>query len=99
MVVGVCVSCAELFEGQRICPRCGAKVTRARQDVLAWEKARQQLRIAAWLKDGVIDGDLADRLRAHARIEHDAARVDAPQAEPEPNLVERGADGLVTGAS
>jgi hypothetical protein len=95
MVVGVCVSCAELFEGQRICPRCGSKLAHARRDILAWERARQQHRIAGWVRDGVIDVAIASRLREESEVPGDA-HVAPPF---EPSAVERSADVMVSGAS
>ena len=99
MAVGVCATCTELFDRGRLCPRCGSKLATSRAALLAWADARERARIAAWEKDGVIDEALAARLREEAK--DDEAEEDAP-SEParaaRPSAVERGADGVVTGA-
>src|SRR4051794_13023218 len=110
MVVGICVSCAELYEGTRLCPRCGGKLAHARRDVLAWEKARQITRIDGWRKEGVIDGATAEQLLARSYVSdaapsscdsHDTSSrrslSDRPAAN-EPSAIERKADGIVSGA-
>ena len=98
MVAGVCIACAELFDGARVCPRCGAKLSRSRKDVLAWEHARQHARIAEWLSDEVIDELTAERLRARVERDGDAtAKADAPTAGGT-SAVERGADVVASGA-
>ena len=106
MTVGVCLSCAELFDGSKVCPRCGSRLTRRRQDFLSWEGKRQHARIDAWCKDGVIGDLVAERL--HAAVDHKvvvpAAVVPAEAAAPPPahpgraSAIERGADGMMTGA-
>lgn len=95
MVVGVCIGCVELFEGARLCPRCGAKLSQSRSDVIAWEHARQHARIKEWLDDEVIDHLTAERLRA--RLERDAVKADEPVTSRE-TTVERGADVVASGA-
>ena len=98
MVAGVCIACAELFDGARLCPRCGGKLSRSRKDVLAWEHARQHARIAEWLSDEVIDELTAERLRARVERDGDAtAKVDAP-TNAGASAVERGADVVASGA-
>jgi hypothetical protein len=60
------------MERAQKCPRCGSKLSRARKDLLAWERGRQRERIEAWAKDGVIDQEIADRLRARVQVEGNA---------------------------
>jgi hypothetical protein len=103
---GVCIGCAELVEGSSRggCPRCGKRLARGRTGILAWESARQEARIAAWRRDGVIDEEVANRLRARTALDADAdASADADagadeQAQAKASAVERGADVVVGGA-
>ena len=111
MNAGVCISCAELVEGPK-CPRCGSKLARGARDLLAWERGRQRARIDGWMRDGVIDEEIANRLRA--RVENGAgAKADADakaKADADANenagargkggdtAVERGAEAVVSGA-
>jgi hypothetical protein len=105
---GVCIVCAELFEGSARggCPRCGKRLARGRTEILAWETARQEARIAAWRRDGVIDDEIANRLRARVALDVDAkANANAKENEDEnaaekakASAVERGADVVVSGA-
>ncbi|HSO37735.1 MAG TPA: hypothetical protein VLT33_34650, partial [Labilithrix sp.] len=99
MAVGVCASCAELFERARVCPRCGSKLATSRAALLAWAETRERLRIDAWHADGVIDEATAARLRSPGGVEDEEDDKDAAPAPPRPSVVERGADGVVTGAS
>ena len=102
MSAGVCIGCAELVEGSSRggCPRCGKRIGRGRTEILAWESARQEARIAAWKRDGVIDAEVANRLRARVALDADArADEKADQKEKEKaSAVERGADVVVGGA-
>ncbi len=101
MTVGVCASCTELFERGRLCPRCGARLATSRAALLAWADARERRQIEAWQKAGVLDDVTAARLRAPAGAREtgaDLAAADVARAAARPSAVERGADGVVTGA-
>jgi hypothetical protein len=98
---GVCIGCAELVEGSR-CPHCGSKIARAPKDVLAWESARQRARIDAWMRDGVIDEEIANRLRAQVGVGKAEASANASaeaKAKAKASAVERGAEAVVSEAS
>lgn len=95
MVVGVCATCTELFDRGRLCPRCGSKLATSRAALLAWADARERSRIAAWQEDGVIDAAIAARLLEEEKRDADEAE---PPAATRSSAVERGADGVVTGA-
>ena len=114
MAIGVCVPCATLVEGSRECPRCRSMVSRSRAGLVAWEKERARERIAAWAKDGLIEAEVAERLRMQLELEGNA-NADAhaerhAEAEAEANekargdakaamsALERRADGVVGGA-
>jgi hypothetical protein len=99
MVAGVCIACVELFDGAQRCPRCGAKLSRSRKDVLTWEQARHRARIEGWLRDGVIDEEVAARLRARVESAGDSqAPAAKAEAEPGESTVERGANVVASGA-
>jgi hypothetical protein len=97
---GICKTCAELVDAARACPRCGTKLARGRKDLLAWERARQRARIAAWSKEGVIDDELAGRLNARVGEDREDETEHAHEAdEKRVTGVERGADVVVSGAA
>lgn len=92
----VCTSCSELYEGKSLCPACGGPLVSTRAAVEAWERARQERRIATWRSDGVIDEDVAEKILALVR----AHRSEPPklQAGPsEDHAIERGARAVVVG--
>ncbi|MDB5217575.1 MAG: putative integral rane protein, partial [Myxococcaceae bacterium] len=93
MSAGVCIGCAELVEGTPGCPRCGKRVVRGRKEILAWESARQHARIEGWMRDGVIDEEIANRLRARVAVSAD----EDEDAKGRATAVERGADVVVGG--
>ena len=106
MSAGVCTDCAELVESSPRggCPRCGKRLARGRTEILAWESARQEARILAWKRDGVIDEELAKRLRSRVALDAGAStdakenESDSEKAKAKASAVERGADIVVGGA-
>lgn len=111
--VGLCVSCAEIFDSPGKCPKCGAAFARTVEDFAAWEIKRLVARIETWKSEGLVDARLSKRLIT--RIEKGAPlEAEAPEElekpastavvaevveEKRPHALERGADALMGGGA
>jgi len=111
--VGLCVSCAEIFDSPGKCPKCGAPFARTAADIEAWETKRLVSRIATWKSEGLVNAHLAKRLitriekgaplEPEAPEEAQKATIEEAIAEAaekkEPHPLERGADALLGGGA
>ncbi|HRI69314.1 MAG TPA: hypothetical protein PK156_34020 [Polyangium sp.] len=112
--VGLCVSCAEIFDAPSRCPKCGAAYARTTEDIEAWETKRLLRRIETWRSERLVTKRVAGRLIERiekgsplapdvpdepiAKIEQTEA-VNEPAAEPAAHPLERGADALIGGTT
>lgn len=111
--VGLCVSCAEIFDSPGKCPKCGAALAQTAEEVAAWENKRLVARIETWKSEKLVDAHLAKRLLARiekgAPLEPDASEEGktaggevpsaAVVAQKDPHPLERGADVLLGGGA
>lgn len=60
--VGLCVSCADVFDAPSRCPKCGAAYARTKTEVEAWETKRLEQHVASWKAEGLIKERVARRI-------------------------------------
>ena len=97
---GVCGTCAELVDGRRECPRCGAPVVATRAAFEAWERSRLEKHVDRWHRRGLIDDGVKKKLLDAREADPPAAPVKAERPKvDETHSIERGADALFAGAT